>query len=63
MKMMVEKIVKQGNKSGMALAGMGLVIAGVGRMVGGNMGAGITGFGLAHVVMGAADILKPMVKY
>lgn len=62
MKMMVEEIMQKGNKTGLAMAGAGLFIAGVGRVVGGTMGAGITGFGLAHVAMGMMDMFKPLVK-
>ena len=57
--MMIEE---KGNKTGMAVAGMGLVITGLGRMVGGTVGAGITGFGLAHVVLGVTDMFKPLLR-
>lgn len=62
MKMMIEDLMQKGNKTGMAVAGMGLVITGLGRMIGGTVGAGITGFGLAHVVLGVTDMFKPLLR-
>jgi hypothetical protein len=62
MKMMIEGILKKDNRTGMAVAGMGLVITGLGRMVGGTVGAGITGFGLAHVALGVTDMFKPLLR-
>jgi hypothetical protein len=31
-------------------------------MIGGMIGAGITGFGLAHVVLGVLDMFRPTVQ-
>lgn len=62
MKTMVESIMQKQNKTGLAIAGAGLVITGVGKMVGGTMGAGIMGFGLANVALGLADMFKPMLR-
>lgn len=62
MKMMIEDIVQKGNKTGMAVAGMGLFVTGLGRAVGGTVGAGITGFGLAQVVMGLSHMFKPLLR-
>ncbi|HPU01072.1 MAG TPA: hypothetical protein PK568_04160 [Bacillota bacterium] len=56
--MMVEEMVQKGNTTSLAVAGLGLVVAGIGRIVGGNLGAGLTGFGLAHVVLGLADMFR-----
>ena len=50
MKMVIEDMFHKGNPTSWTVAGLGLVVTGVGRMVGGNLGAGIMGFGLAHVV-------------
>jgi hypothetical protein len=42
--------------------GRGAVVTGIGRMVGGRMGAWISGFGLAHVVLGLLDLTRPTVR-
>jgi hypothetical protein len=52
---------KSSNTS-MAVAGTGAVVTGVGRMVGGRLGAMITGFGLAHVVLGLLDMARPTIR-
>lgn len=46
----------------MAVAGTGAVVTGIGRMVGGRMGAWISGFGLAHVALGLLDLTRPTVR-
>lgn len=62
MKMMIEDIMHKGSTTSWTVAGLGLVVTGVGRMVGGNLGAGLMGFGLAHVVLGLADMFRPLVR-
>ncbi|HOA36232.1 MAG TPA: hypothetical protein PKV91_06245 [Bacillota bacterium] len=62
MKMTVQDIMHKGNTTSWAVAGLGLVVAGIGRMVGGNLGAGLTGFGLAHVVLGLADMFRQEIR-
>jgi hypothetical protein len=62
MKMMIEDVMQKGNTTSWAVAGLGLVVTGVGRMVGGNLGAGLMGFGLAHLVLGLADMFRPVVR-
>ncbi|KXG75155.1 hypothetical protein AN618_20250 [Fervidicola ferrireducens] len=52
----------KGNTTGWVVAGIGAVVAGVGTMVGGTLGAGITGFGLAHIVLGVLDMFRPTVR-
>lgn len=46
----------------MAVMGLGALVTGTGRLVGGRMGAGIMGFGLAHVVLGLMDMYRPTVR-
>ncbi len=62
MKMMIEDIMHKGSTTSWTVAGLGLIVTGVGRMVGGNLGAGLMGFGLAHVVLGLADMFRPLVR-
>jgi len=50
------------NTTSWVVACVGAVVAGVGTMVGGNLGAGITGFGLAHIVLGILDMFRPTVR-
>lgn len=47
------------NSKGLAIMGLGVLVAGAGKMVGGRLGAGMTGFGLAHVILGLADMFRP----
>ena len=46
-----------------AVLATGAAVTGLGRIVGGTLGAGITGFGLAHVALGFLDQFRPSVKY
>lgn len=50
------------NTTSWIVTGVGAAVTGVGAMVGGPFGAGITGFGLAHVVLGVLDNFRPTVK-
>lgn len=45
-----------------AVAGTGAVVTGVGRVVGGRVGAWISGFGLAHIVLGLLDMRRPSIR-
>lgn len=46
-----------------AVSGLGLVVSGLGaRMMSKKIGAGILGFGLAHVLLGQLDRLRPTVR-
>ena len=47
----------------LAVAGTGAVVTGVGRLVGGRMGAWISGFGLAHIVLGLLDMARPTIRH
>ncbi len=42
--------------------GVGALATGIGRLVGGRVGDGITGFGLAHIVLGTLDMVRPTVR-
>ncbi len=58
MKLAIDEIMQKGSKTSWGMAGLGLVFTGMGKAVGGNLGAGLMGFGLAHVILGLADIFK-----
>ncbi len=62
MKMTIEDIIQKGNTTSWGVAGLGLVVTGLGRAVGGTLGAGLMGFGLAHVVLGLADMFRPEIR-
>jgi len=53
----------KGNSTSWAIVATGAAVTGLGRIVGGNLGAGITGFGLAHVALGILDQFRPSVRY
>ena len=45
------------------ISGLGIAVSALGgKMIHKKMGAGILGFGLAHVVLGQLDRLRPTVK-
>ncbi|EEG77270.1 hypothetical protein [Dethiobacter alkaliphilus] len=44
------------------ITGLGTVVTGIGKMLGGKIGAAIAGFGLAHVVLGMLDRIRPTVR-
>ncbi len=46
-----------------AVMSIGAFVTGIGRLVGGRIGDGITGFGLAHIVLGAIDMLRPSTRF
>ncbi len=43
--------------------GIGALVTGLGRLVGGRVGDSITGFGLAHIVLGAIDMFRPSTRF
>ncbi|NLZ93526.1 MAG: hypothetical protein GX922_05875 [Firmicutes bacterium] len=45
-----------------AVAGTGAVVTGIGRIIGGKAGAWISGFGLAHIVLGLLDMRRPTIR-
>ncbi len=63
-KMLAEVLQRQkGMTTSWTVAGLGLAVTGVGKLVGGHLGAGIMGFGLAHVALGMLDMLRPTVRH
>ena len=42
--------------------GLGVLATSIGRFVGGGLGRGITGFGLAHIFLGTLDKYRSMAK-
>lgn len=52
------------NKTGLYLAGLGALVSGTGLMLHNKrLGNGVLGFGLAHVVLGGLDLLRPSVRH
>jgi hypothetical protein len=49
---------KKTTTTSLVLTGLGATVTGLGALVGGRMGAGLTGFGLAHVVLGTLDMFR-----
>ena len=41
----------------------GWIVTGVGAYLGGNIGAGVAGFGIAHVVLGVLDNFRPTIRH
>jgi len=52
----------KGTTTSWTVLGLGAGVTLLGKMVGGNLGAGITGFGLAHMVLGILDQFRPSVR-
>ena len=52
----------QRNTTSYIVAGLGVIVALIGWYVGGLWGAGIMGFGLAHILLGILDMFRPAVK-
>ncbi len=50
------------NKTSYIVTGLGAAVTGVGAVIGGSVGAGIAGFGLAHVVLGVLDNFRPTTR-
>lgn len=44
------------------VVGLGIVVSLVGWFIGGRLGAGVLGFGLAHIVLGLLDTARPTVR-
>lgn len=51
------------NNTGWVVAGVGAVVTGTGAIIGGTVGAGVAGFGLAHVVLGVLDNFRPTIRH
>jgi len=43
------------------VAGLGAAVTALGRFIPGSLGDGITGFGVAHIVLGLLDMTRPSV--
>lgn len=57
------KAFMQASTTSWAVAGVGAAVSGLGAsMLKKKIGAGILGFGLAHVVLGLLDLARPTVK-
>lgn len=52
----------KGTTTSWAVLGLGAGVTLLGRMMGGSLGAGITGFGLAHVALGVLDQFRPSIR-
>ncbi|MCG8401023.1 MAG: hypothetical protein MJA84_05440 [Firmicutes bacterium] len=52
----------KGTTTSWTVLGVGAGVTLLGRMLGGSLGAGVTGFGLAHVLLGALDQCRPSVR-
>lgn len=50
------------NTTSYIVTGVGAAVTGVGAILGGNLGAGVAGFGLAHVVLGVLDNFRPTTR-
>lgn len=50
------------NNNGWFVAGSGVIVSGLGRYIGGSLGAGITGFGMAQVMLGMLNMLRPTAR-
>lgn len=50
------------NTTGWVVSGVGAAVTGLGLIVGGRVGAGISGFGMAHVVLGVLDHYRTTVR-
>ena len=54
----------QASTTSLAVAGLGAVVSGLGAlMLKKKVGAGILGFGLAHVTLGLLDLARPTVRH
>ncbi|MFA7466911.1 MAG: hypothetical protein WCY82_01440 [Desulfotomaculaceae bacterium] len=52
----------QRNTTSYIVAGLGVIVTLIGWYVGDLWGAGIMGFGLAHILLGVLDMFRPAVK-
>lgn len=48
--------------TGWIISGIGIIVTGFGRLIGGRIGAGIAGFGMAHIMLGFLDRLRPSMR-
>ena len=55
--MFTDKISSE-NSTGYIVAGVGLLVTGIGRVLGGRLGDTLAGFGIAHLVLGILDSFR-----
>ena len=55
--MQLEKWFKD-NPTGFIVAGLGLLVTGIGKLLGGRVGDTLSGFGIAHLVLGILDCIR-----
>jgi hypothetical protein len=55
-------ILKKGTTTSWTVTGLGVAVTATGKMIGGSLGAGIMGFGLAHIALGLLDMARPTVR-
>ncbi len=60
--MLMEGKMDSPETTSMVVMGLGAIVTGAGRLIGGRLGAGVTGFGLAHVALGLLDMFRPTVR-
>lgn len=51
-----------GKTTSYVVVGLGIIVSLIGWYIRGELGAGILGFGLAHIVLGLLDTARPSVK-
>jgi len=54
----IHKKMLQENNTGFIVAGIGLLATGIGRLLGGKLGDTLSGFGIAHLVLGILDCIR-----
>lgn len=55
-------MMRKGTTTSWTVAALGVAVTATGKVVGGSLGAGIMGFGLAHIALGLLDIARPSVR-
>lgn len=54
----------KGNTTSWVVAGLGAAVTGAGAtLFKGPLKAGLMGFGMAHILLGMADLLRPSVRH
>ena len=54
---------KRPETTGMLVSGLGIAVSALGsKMLNRKVGAGILGFGLAHILLGQLDRIRPTIK-
>lgn len=59
----MKKKIKDPSTTGWAISALGLLVSTLGaRMIDRKLGAGILGFGLAHILLGQLDRYRPTIR-